>query len=236
MSQAADLIARIDGAAMAGFRLRVASQRPIRARSGWIGVTVGLCDGRDRPSLSPFVVGIVSGGGRGVSPWIECRILPVVEFEGDGALDIRELGLEEKLIAHLGRSIPPGGHLMVDYESAGQELTMRELALRVPPALTHLGALMFRGGFRGHFKDWYFSEGGSEGPRKLQANKSPNQAAARAALRDHVAAWRAFARSMPRAEGEDGAILRAAAVRARSLLAQFGPRSAIGGRTVRPAR
>lgn len=234
MSSAAQMIAQIDGATMASFRLCVREQRPVRTRSGWLEVKIALCDA-SRASVSPLLVGIVSGGGRGVAPWIECRIIPTVEF-ADGAIDIRELGLEERLIAHLGHLIPPGGHLMVDYESAGQELTMRELALRVPPSATHLGSLMFYAGLRGKFKDWYFSEGGNEGPRKLQANKSPNQAAARSAMREQVALWRDFIRGATRLEGQDGAILRAAIARARALVAQFGPRSAIAGSKARPER
>src|SRR5260370_24266678 len=75
---------------------------------------------------------------------------------------------------------------MIEYESPGQHETHAELLLRVPPVASYLGSLMFHAGFRGDFKDWYISEGGHDGPRKLQANKSPTAAPARAAMRNHL--------------------------------------------------
>ncbi len=84
---------------------------------------------------------------------------------------------------------------MIDYENPGQEETFAELGLRVPAPASYLGSLMFRAGFRGEFKDWYFSEGGHEGPRKLQGNKSPDRAAARRALANHRRELSAFVRT-----------------------------------------
>jgi len=129
------------------------------------------------------MTGLISGGGRGVMPWFEGRIYPWLELANGERFDARKEGLEADLINLISSLVPSGGHLMLEYESSGQSETHRELLLRVPPAATHLGALMFAAGFRGHFKDWYISQGGHEGPRKLQANKSPNTAAAREALR-----------------------------------------------------
>ncbi|MBI2855366.1 MAG: DUF1122 family protein, partial [Chloroflexi bacterium] len=56
--------------------------------------------------------------------------------------------------------------------------------LGVPPVLTPLGHLLFQAGVGFHIKDWYFSEGGSEGPRKLQGFKplERHQAHARAQI------------------------------------------------------
>ena len=54
-----------------------------------------------------------------------------------------------------------------------------------------LGFLLFRVGCRS-FRDWYISEGGREGPRKLQGFKPLNQALARErteALRRQVEAF-----------------------------------------------
>ena len=78
---------------------------------------------------------------------------------------------EEKLFQALGQTILPGGHLMVEYESPGRRKTERALSVGVPPLLTPLGAALFRAGCGYGFKDWYISEGGSEGPRKLQGYK-----------------------------------------------------------------
>ena len=79
---------------------------------------------------------------------------------------------EDALFHLLGRSIKPGGHLMVEYESPRRRETERALTSSVPPLLTPLGAALFRAGFGCGFKDWYISEGWSEGPRKLQGFKA----------------------------------------------------------------
>ena len=136
-------------------------------------------------------------------------------------IDARELGLEADIMNLLGALIPAGGHLMIDYDSGGQDLTLAELVLQVPPPASYLGDLMFRAGFRGQFKDWYFSEGGHEGPRKLQANKSPNPAAARAALSDHLRILKQFARRRLPANPANRVIIRNAVARARRLIKDF---------------
>lgn len=208
---------------MRGFRLAVASIRPVRPRAGWLYLTVALRDGRGALSKSPVMTGIVSGGGRGVRPWFECRLYPTVEFV-DRVVDARGLEIEKALINRLGQLVPPGGHIMIDYETGGQEETFAELVLRVPAAATYLGALMLRAGFCGEFKDWYFSEGGHEGPRKLQGNKPPNPAAAQRSLQVHLRALRSFLRSpLPRRRA-DAEIVARARRRAQMLVEEFGRR------------
>jgi hypothetical protein len=64
---------------------------------------------------------------------------------------------------------------MVSYEGE-QKIhadTVRSLSLGVPPAVTPLGHLLFKGGFQ-YIKDWYLAEGGFEGPRKLWGEKAPD--------------------------------------------------------------
>jgi hypothetical protein len=92
--------------------------------------------------------------------WIE-----VAETQGvDGeALD----GLFRLLLSVL----PPGGHIMVEYDSDQRAETAEALAHNVPHVASPLGTTLFRAGFGAHFKDWQIAEGGSEGPRKLQAYK-----------------------------------------------------------------
>jgi hypothetical protein len=79
----------------------------------------------------------------------------------------------------LADAVPPGGHLMVEYEKALWHTTQRGLLAGIPPLATPLGSLLFDLGTGDSFKDWYFPEGGQEGGRKLQGNKahSPEQAA-----------------------------------------------------------
>ena len=212
----------IDGHPLGHFQLKVTGVRPVRPRVGWLYVDVDLGEAQGAISSTHLATAIVSGGGRGVKPWVECRIFPQVSFADGRVIDARELGLEAGFISLMGALIPPGGHLMVAYDSGGQDLTLAELVARVPPPSCHLGELMFRAGFRGQFKDWYFSEGGHEGPRKLQANKSHNPSAAQTAMREHLATLRQFIRRpLPQPEAERVLIAKAIE-RARKLIKDFG--------------
>jgi hypothetical protein len=77
---------------------------------------------------------------------------------------------------------------------------------------------MYQAGFRGEFKDWYISEGGHEGPRKLQANKSPTAVAARRARGVHRAELAAFVKRPRPTDPQAGTIIDAARARARTIL------------------
>ena len=210
-------LTRLDGREVSTGELKVLNPRPVRPRTGWLYLTLALKDKRRGVSTSPIATGIVSGGGRGVKAWVECRLYPRVEFDSH-SLDARKAGLEGEVVKILADLIPSGGHLMLDYENAGQEQTFAELVLRVPPAASYLGALMFHAGCRGHFKDWYFSEGGHEGPRKLQANKPPDRKEAMRALRVHSSELKEFIRRpLPKEPGE-AAVIEIAKRRAREIL------------------
>jgi hypothetical protein len=213
------MASRLDEKKIGAFTLVLAEVRPIRPRAGWLYLSVGIHDENGTRSAGPVMTGIVSAGGRGVKPWFECRLFPTVTMgAGCQPVDARESGLEAGIVNLLAGLIPPGGHLMIDYENPGQEETFAELSLRVPPPATYLGALMFHAGCRGAFKDWYFSEGGHEGPRKLQANKSPDAAAARRAIREHRRELAAFvARALP-VDKTQAEIVARAQSRARELL------------------
>lgn len=219
------MASRLDGKKIGAFTLVLAEVRPIRPRAGWLYLSVAIRDKSGLQSPGPLMTGIASAGGRGVKPWFECRLFPAVAMGAGGTpVDARECGLEASIVNLLASLIPPGGHLMIDYENPGQEETFAELCLRVPPPATYLGALMFRAGCRGAFKDWYFSEGGHEGPRKLQANKSPDAIAARRAMREHHRELAAFiARALP-ADKSQAAIIARAQSRARDLLASASRR------------
>ena len=203
------------------FELVLTELQQVRLRAGWLKFVLTTRDENGPPARTPLMTGLISGGGRGVMPWCEGRIFPWVEFANGEQFDAREAGFEAELISLIGSLIPAGGHLMLEYESPGQSETHRELLLRVPPAATHLGALMFAAGFRGHFKDWYISEGGHEGPRKLQANKSPNATAARDALQFNLDELKQFIRRQLPENAGDAALVARAQERARLLLKEF---------------
>jgi hypothetical protein len=219
-SRAEVMAERIDGRSVRSFTLRVTSLKPLKERAGWFHIEVGVAD-RQGTVYGPLMTGIVSGGGRGVQPWFECRIYPRVDAPQSKPLDARSKGLEKAIIDVIGEIVPPAGHLMIDYEAPGQEETFAELNLRVPPPASYLGSLMFRAGFQGQFKDWYFSEGGHEGPRKLQANKSPDAAAARRARKAHRQELTAFLQRPLPDRPDQAAIIRRARERARELLREM---------------
>jgi hypothetical protein len=204
------------------FELVLIELREVRPRAGWLRFVLTVRDEGGQPARTPLMTGLISGGGRGVMPWCEGRIYPWLEFANGERFDARESGLEAELIRLIGSLVPAGGHLMLEYESPGQSETHRELLLQIPPAATHLGALMFAAGFRGHFKDWYISEGGHEGPRKLQANKSPNAAAERDALWFNLDELNQFIKRQSPGNAEDAALVARAQDRARALLKEFG--------------
>ncbi len=190
------LAARLKRRPISGWTLVLDEIRPLRQRVGWVFINVGVAAEKGRRRGGPAMTAIVSSGGRDVKPWIEGRFYPTIEIDG-ATIRTRIAGIEDELIAVMGEVIPPGGHLMIDYESGGQEQTFNELRLGISPAATSLGGRMLAAGFVGEFKDWYFSEGGYEGPRKLQANKPPDAAAARRAIANRIRELREFKRFRP---------------------------------------
>ncbi len=110
--------------------------------------------------------------------WAEIfRYDPAPNIRGEAA-DLRAAGLEVILFRALAGLVPAGGHLMVEYESPAQKESERILSLDYPPVTSPLGYLLFRVGCRS-FRDWYISEGGREGPRKLQGYKPLNESIAK---------------------------------------------------------
>ncbi len=147
-----------------------------------------LVDSGGGMSEEPVAFGLHNSGPYPGYNWTEVvRYQPSPTIQG-GTADIREEGLEEELFRALSGLVPAGGHLMVEYDSPAQKESERILGLDYPPVTSPLGYLMFRAGCRS-FRDWYISEGGREGPRKLQGFKPLNEAIAAertAALRRQV--------------------------------------------------
>jgi hypothetical protein len=136
-----------------------------------------LVDSAGRMSEEPVAFGLHNSGPYPGYNWAEViRYEPSPRIHG-GPVDLRADGLEEPLFQAISGLVPPGGHLMVEYESPAQKESERILGLDYPPVTSPLGYLLFRVGCRS-FRDWYISEGGREGPRKLQGFKPLNEALA----------------------------------------------------------
>jgi hypothetical protein len=167
--------------------------KPLQYRGGWTYFSLYLKDQGGRISSQkrsggewvekPVLEGIHSRGGRGVKGWVEVGdYFPIAHFKGRGlspraALLSRER-LDQEIFHLLGECVPPGGHLMfayeVSYESPFHRETQETLMKGFPPVSTAQGELLFRAGCR-LVKDWYLSEGGHEGPRKLWGEKPINE-------------------------------------------------------------
>jgi|DewCreStandDraft_2_1066082.scaffolds.fasta_scaffold00499_47 hypothetical protein len=154
------------------YRLTVLTGPTTRTGARTFGLRLTDPDGL--ATAEPFLIGLFRPGRRPAETWVEVDWVdfrPVLTGR-DGARRVADLeaeGLLEPLLGRLAETLPPGGSLMVEYASPRWQETARALALGVPPAATELGFLLIRAGCLGGFKDWYFAEGGWEGPRKLQA-------------------------------------------------------------------
>jgi hypothetical protein len=126
-----------------------------------------LSDGDGLLSEEPLALGLHNSGPFPAFNWIELAQYREVLRVADDVVDLRTTSLELTLFEQLALFVPPGGHIMVEYDSPSQRATERILTLGNPPVCSPLGYLMFRIGCRS-YRDWYISEGGREGPRKLQ--------------------------------------------------------------------
>jgi hypothetical protein len=172
-------------------------------------------------SHQPVVTGLYNQGSYPSYNWIEIiHLLPEVSFTSEKqALDTSPNRLVQRLLRYLADLIPPGGHMMVEYDSPGQQDTARSLALGIPPIATPLGYILFSVGCGAGIKDWYFAEGGNEGPRKLQGYKALNSQQAQLQARKAVRDLTSFLGRLPSAGGSEWE--RAARYRALVMLTKF---------------
>jgi hypothetical protein len=137
-----------------------------------------LADAPGGLSEDPLALGLFNTGPYPAFNWVELtHYEPVVALAGRRS-DIREAGHDRALFEMLSALVPAGGHLMVEYDSPSQEATARVLTLGYPAVTSPIGYSLFQAGARS-YRDWYISEGGREGPRKLQGFKPLNEEIAR---------------------------------------------------------
>ena len=132
-----------------------------------------LADPDGELSEIPLALGLFNRGPYPAFNWIELTRYDSALALGAGEIDLRAEGLEPEFFAALSELVPPGGHMMVEYDSPSQRPTAWTLTLGYPEACSPTGYLMFQAGCRS-YKNWHISEGGREGPRKLQGFKPWN--------------------------------------------------------------
>ncbi len=170
---------RLQGQRLNGLTLHLGEIKQLRL-SGWKGFKLYLQDNKGSRSELPIIKGIYSVGGKdGVKAWMDLEYREKLVFSKEekplASFSLRASHIDRKLFSHLGKIIPPGGHLMVSYEGEQKihTATLKSLSSGIPPVLTPLGILIFRAGFH-YVKDWYLAEGGHEGPRKIWGEKAPD--------------------------------------------------------------
>ena len=132
-----------------------------------------LADAAGHLAEEPLALGLFGAGPYPAFNWVELTQYQESLDFGGTALDLWATGLDRPLFAALSALVPPGGHIMCEYDSPTHKATERILTLRYPPAASPIGYRMFEVGVRS-YRDWYISEGGREGPRKLQGFKPWN--------------------------------------------------------------
>lgn len=167
----------LDSQELAGGRLRVLLGRTSRFGARYFVLLLETPGGR--LSQEPVLSGLHHSGPLPSYNWVEVAETNDRVTLADRASVAIDADQNEHLFRLLFDVLPPGGHLMVEYDSAARAETARALAQGVPAVATPLGEFLFRLGFGARFKDWQIAEGGSEGPRKLQAYKPPTPADAR---------------------------------------------------------
>ena len=124
----------------------------------------------------PVVAGLASLRGAPERAWVE-----VTSFRSRLPLqDEREVEVSEVIavgvIGALGRAVPPGGSLIVEYESPIGVMTAVALAAGVPPVATPLGGMLFAAGCGSVFRDWATAAGGRAGRRRVQGFRAADSA------------------------------------------------------------
>ena len=143
-------------------------------------------------TTAPVVFGLQNSGPYPGFNWVEVLdYFASVPLDAGGTFEVGP-SIERALFERLASVVPPGGHLMAEYDSGARSLTARALSARVPPVATPLGALLFEVGCGVAFRDWYISEGGREGPRKLQGFRALDDDHARTRGLEAAAALEAF--------------------------------------------
>ena len=174
------ILDRLEGKKIDGYRLHLGEVKQLRL-SGWKGFTLHIQNSHGILGEPPVIKGIYSAGGKdGVRSWMDVdyheELVFIEEKSLKKSLNLSSRRLDRKLFRYLGETITHGGHLMVSYEGDQKIhlLTENSLNMGTPPAATPLGFLLFQAGFQ-LVKNWYLSEGGHEGPRKLWGEKAPDE-------------------------------------------------------------
>jgi hypothetical protein len=166
---------------------------------------IQLAEERSGNVASPAVfAGLYSAGrsSQSIPGWVDGDYFDQIVLSNGAHFRLSDASLDIEFFRLLGGLIPLGGSLMVSYslfsnESKIHTETKLGLDRGYPPIVTPLGFLLFEAGCGMGFKDWYFAEGGREGPEKLQGFKPLDSDIAKQRANDLLKELRAFANNTP---------------------------------------
>ncbi len=163
------ILGSLQGKKLGPYRLLLLIGPKNRFGANYFQVFLQNADGET--SQQPIIIGLHNQGSYPAYNWIEViSLTSKIEFDsGEGNSFVIS---SNELFKYLADLLPPGGHMMVEYDSLEQQDTAQSLALGIPPIATPLGYTLYLAGCGASFRDWYFAEGGTEGPRKLQGFKA----------------------------------------------------------------
>ncbi len=115
----------------------------------------------------PFMQGFHHPGVGNAPGWLRVTKTSALIQVEQGEVEVPE-GIELLVIQALASVVPPGGQLLMEYDSSHRRSTARALAQGVPPIATPLGGMMFSSGCGVAFTDRYGTGGGADDPRSLQ--------------------------------------------------------------------
>jgi hypothetical protein len=123
-----------------------------------------------RPS-EPVVFGLQGTGPFPGQCWVEViEYRETLEMEGGRTVAVPP-GIERRIFEALAALVPPGGHLMAEYDSPCRSITARALEARVPPLATPLGAMLRAAGVGDAFRDRYVADGNAGGAAGLHGGR-----------------------------------------------------------------
>lgn len=175
-------LAPIDGAAV-GDEVAIHVELGPRTAEGHRRFHVTLEAAEHGRSLRPVIEGRHATG-RDPLPWLEVtHFAHQLEMSRGTVVEV-PVEIDRRILLHLGSLVPPGGHLLVEYDSPGRRMTSRALLAGVPTLATPLGAALYAAGCGVVVRDWGEALGGRAGPRRLQGTRALDPAHAEARARE----------------------------------------------------
>lgn len=165
----------LDGRRIAGIPLRLQTwPGRIAGQVGFLLRPADATDARGAPPLVEGLYGWVTGVGEGM--YAQRSFMDVTLAEAAPRLSdaVGSLALRREAMAHLGAVLARTPHSWM-YLAYGWKTLRQIQTLRHPFPVTDEGYLLCLHGFRGGWKDYYYSESWLEGPMKLKAERPPSE-------------------------------------------------------------